>query len=152
MSLNQPVVDGMTILIAEDDPDDRLIIERAFQEIGFAGKFVFVENGEQLVGFLSVQTRKTVPAENGYPACILLDLNMPLMDGKQAIFQIRRCLNLNDIPVIVLTTSDSKNDKEYCMKFGVSAFITKPASVKELAAELAGIESIGRLAAFQFGK
>jgi CheY-like chemotaxis protein len=145
MNNNKFVVDGMTVLIAEDDPDDRLIIERAFHEIGFAGNLCFVENGEQLIGFLSVQNPKAVPAETRCPLCILLDLNMPLLDGKQAIRHIRHHLRLDDISVVILTTSDSNTDKEYCLKLGATAFITKPSSVKELALELAGIECIGRL-------
>ena len=145
MSNNKPVVGGMTVLIAEDDPDDRLIIERAFHEIGFSGNLCFVENGEQLIGFLSVLDPEAVPAETGGPACILLDLNMPLLDGKQAIRHIRRHLRLVNICVVILTTSDSKTDKEYCLELGATAFITKPSSVKELALELAGIDCIGRL-------
>ena len=135
----------MTVLVAEDDPDDRLIIKRAFHEIGFSGTLFFVENGRQLIDFLIQGPGEKINVDSRFPACILLDLNLPLMDGRQALREIRDNATLKDIAVVVLSTSDSESDKDYCDQLGTSAFITKPSSLKKLAALLSGVECIYRL-------
>ncbi len=142
MTANNQSFQSLTILVAEDDPDDRLIIERAFATIGFSGTLHFVENGRELIDLLLMNSRQTSDIDICFPACILLDLNMPLVDGRQALREIRGNPMLKDLSVVILTTSDSESDKHYCSELGVTAFITKPSTLQKLALKLSDLDCI----------
>jgi len=124
--------DPFTILLAEDDPDDRFIIEEAFQESQFLGTLLFVEDGEELLDYLLRRGRYAEKISAPRPSCILLDLNMPRKDGREALWEIKQNPKLRDVPVVVLTTSDSQRDREYCAELGVCDYVTKPSSFNEL--------------------
>ncbi len=113
------------IVIADDDPDDRMLLEDAFRETDFKHPITFVENGEELLKFLHgaapYQGRKL-------PGLVLLDLNMPLMDGRTALMHLKTDSKLRRIPVIVLTTSNADDDIQRTYDLGVSAYIPKPNS------------------------
>lgn len=113
------------IAIAEDDPDDRLLLEDAFRESNFRHPCTFVANGEELLKLL----RGTPPYQaHPKPALILLDLNMPRMDGHTALMHIRTDPALRHIPVIVITTSREDDDISRTYDLGVSAYIPKPST------------------------
>ena len=123
----------MTIIVADDDSDDRMLIDDAFQESRLSNPIVFVENGEQLLQCLRGQGPFAEPGKTcRNPGLILLDLNMPKMDGRTALAHIKADPDLRRIPVIVLTTSKAEEDVFRTYDLGVNSFITKPVSFEAL--------------------
>ena len=124
---------GLTIIIADDDSDDRMLIDDAFQESRLANPLVFVEDGEQLLQCLRGEGNfANGSAGQRKPGLILLDLNMPKMDGRTALAQLKADPELRRIPVIVLTTSKAEEDVFRTYDLGVNSFITKPVSFEAL--------------------
>ena len=119
----------ISILIAEDDPDDRFLIEAAFRESGTDYELTFVENGEAALQHLA---RVGTPLGPQEPGLILLDLNMPRMDGRAVLRHIRADAGLARIPVVVFTTSNSDEDIEGTYDLGVSSYIVKPSHYQGL--------------------
>lgn len=121
---------NITILIAEDDPDDRLIAEEAFQECRVGVPLRFVADGEEVMDYLHRRGRYAgVPGQPApTPALILLDLNMPRKDGWETLQEIKADPDLRHIPVVVLTTSCAEEDILRSYRDGGNSFITKPAS------------------------
>ncbi len=113
------------LILADDDPDDRLLTREAFEEAGYQGAFQFVEDGRQLLEYLD-SSRKSLPG------VILLDLNMPRMSGYEALTELKTDQALRRIPIIVLTTSSADEDVLRSYDLGVNSFITKPSSFQEL--------------------
>lgn len=125
----KPKSDGrqpIRILIAEDDPDDQILIGEAFEDSEFHHEIEFVGNGEELL------ERLADPASAARPGLILLDLNMPKMDGRQALKRLKADPETRRIPVIVLTTSNAEEDIEQTYDLGVSSYITKPSNFEGL--------------------
>ena len=121
MSTTKPIV----ILVAEDDPDDRLLMREAFEESRLANELHFVEDGEELLDYLN--KRNAYADQNApYPGLILLDLNMPRKDGREALAEIKEIPELRRIPVVVMTTSKAEEDILRTYDLGVSSFIVKP--------------------------
>jgi CheY-like chemotaxis protein len=108
------------ILMADDDDDDCSLAKDAFQLSGSHGTIYCVEDGIELMEYLS---RSTI-----LPALILLDLNMPRKDGRQALKEVKAIPAYQSIPVVVFTTSQEDSDSIYCMAEGAASFITKPTS------------------------
>jgi two-component system, response regulator len=127
MKSTQPI----PILMADDDPDDRMLAQEAMEENKVTNQMVFVENGEELLDYL--HQRGAYNAENApRPGLILLDLNMPLMDGREALRHIKSDPGLRRIPVVILTTSKAEEDIVRSYDLGVNSFITKPVTFDEL--------------------
>lgn len=122
----------ITFLIADDDPDDRFMIEEAFSENRIANRIDFVEDGEQLLDYLKRRDRFSHLAGDPYPGLILLDLNMPRKDGREALREMKADPQLCRIPVVVLTTSRAEEDIVRTYGLGVSSFITKPVTFEAL--------------------
>ena len=123
----------ITILICEDDADDRLLTQQALEDAHVANAVHFVEDGEQLLDYL--YQRGEYGGETGKaprPGLILLDLNMPKMDGREALKVIKGDKALHDIPVVVLTTSGLDQDIIRSYQLGVNSFITKPVTFSGL--------------------
>jgi CheY-like chemotaxis protein len=117
----------ITILICDDDADDRLLTRQALEDAHVSNAVKFVEDGEQLLDYL--YQRGEYAGETGAaprPGLILLDLNMPNMDGREALKVIKGDETLRDIPVVVLSTSGLDEDIVRSYKLGVNSFITKP--------------------------
>ena len=121
-----------TVLMAEDDPDDRFIMEQALREIESGGDLRFVVDGEELMQYLRRLGSYADPMLSPRPALILLDLNMPKKDGRQALLEIKADPDLQRIPVAIWTTSDEKEDRVHCQEAGADVYITKPPSYTEL--------------------
>jgi len=119
------------ILMADDDPDDRLLLQEAFQEAGLSSPLFFVEDGEELMDFLRRQGRHH-EHESPMPGLILLDLNMPRKDGREALREIRADRALRRIPIVILTTSKSEEDILRSYDMGANSYITKPVSFESL--------------------
>jgi len=122
---------SLTIVIADDDADDRMLVEDAFKESRLANPRVYVEDGEELLAYLRGEGKFAGQARR-LPGLILLDLNMPRMDGRTALKHIKNDPELRRIPVIVLTTSKAEEDILRTYDLGVSSFITKPVSFEGL--------------------
>ena len=127
--MNEKIV---TFLLAEDDPDDRYLIGEALDESGTPNQLFYVVNGEELLDYLKHQGKFADPEKYPRPDLILLDLNMPLMDGREALVEIKNDSALRRIPIIVLTTSQADEDINSTYELGVTGFITKPMSFSEL--------------------
>lgn len=117
---------SITILTAEDDPDDRVLVEQAFQESGQDNNLFFVQDGIELCQYLRKQGIYTNPASAPRPDLILLDLNMPRMDGREALAEIKADTDLRRIPVVVLTISNTQEDILRTYDLGGAGFIVKP--------------------------
>ena len=126
----------ITIVLAEDDPDDRLLTQTAMQENRLANDMRFVRDGQELIEYLRHQGQYTDPAQAPRPGLILLDLNMPRKDGREALAEIKADPKLRAIPVVVLTTSRAETDILRSYDLGVSSFITKPVSFNDLVAAM----------------
>ncbi len=120
---------SIPVLIAEDDPDDRLLIAEAFAESDFDHRTEFVGNGEELLQYLELAG--STP-DRPVPRLILLDLNMPKMDGRQALQRLKANPEMRRIPVVVFTTSDVEQDIDDTYDLGVSSYITKPSTFEGL--------------------
>jgi CheY-like chemotaxis protein len=112
------------ILVADDDPEDRQLIKEALQESRLLNEVHFVSDGEELM------TRLQSGCE--LPGLILLDLNMPKKDGREALKEIKGNLRLKQIPVVVLTTSKAEEDIYRTYNLGVNSFVTKPVTFTSL--------------------
>jgi CheY-like chemotaxis protein len=122
----------VTILLAEDDPDDRYLISEALDENRLTNQLYIVEDGEELLDYL-YQRGKYVDGEKWpRPGLILLDLNMPRKDGREVLAEIKADPELRRIPIVVLTTSHAEEDLLRSYDMGVSGFITKPVSFNGL--------------------
>ena len=119
------------ILMADDDPDDRLMAQEAMEETRFPHDFRTVEDGEELMEYLRGRGRYA-GQELLEPALILLDLNMPRKDGREALREIKQDTRLRRIPVVVLTTSKAEEDIIRSYDLGVNSFITKPVTFESL--------------------
>jgi CheY-like chemotaxis protein len=119
---------SITILMADDDADDRLMTQEAFDEAKLANDLRFVEDGEELMDYLNKRGKYAEPADAPRPGLILLDLNMPKKDGREALKEIKADPNLKQIPIVVMTTSKAEQDIYSSYDLGVNSFITKPVS------------------------
>lgn len=114
-----------TILYADDDADDRLWVSEACKLVNISACLRFVENGRQVIDYLSGLVAGTLPS------LIVLDLNMPEMDGRQTLQHLKASPVFKDIPVAIVTTSNNKIDQEVCTRLGASVYLTKPDSHQE---------------------
>jgi CheY-like chemotaxis protein len=126
--LSKPI----TILMADDDPDDRLLTKEAFAETHLANDLRFVEDGVELLDYLKRRGKYADPAASPRPGLILLDLNMPRMDGREALREIKADPALKNIRVIVLTTSKAEEDILRTYDLSASSYITKPVTFSGL--------------------
>ena len=122
----------ITILIADDDVDDRMLARDALAECRLANELHFVENGEELLDYLHRRGKFVNLAQSPRPGLILLDLNMPKKDGREALKEIKDDPRLRTIPVVVLTTSRADTDISRIYELGANSFITKPVSFDSL--------------------
>jgi CheY-like chemotaxis protein len=123
---------ALVVLVAEDDDDDRLMLSDAWSENRMANDLRFVGDGEELLDYLKQRGPWSAPGAAPRPGLILLDLNMPRKDGREALAEIKTDPELKSIPVVVLTTSKLEEDIVRSYALGVSSFITKPVSFESL--------------------
>ncbi len=125
-------VRSITILLADDDPDDRLLARQALEKSRLANDLRCVEDGEELLDYLHRRGKYADPKESPRPGLILLDLNMPRKDGREALREIKNDPRLRDIPIVVLTTSKAEEDVARTYNLGVNSYITKPVQFSAL--------------------
>jgi CheY-like chemotaxis protein len=119
--------------MAEDDPDDRQMTKEAFEESHLGNDLRFVENGVELMDYLYHRGKYSDPAASPRPSIILLDLNMPKKDGREALQEIKADPKLKNIRVIVLTTSEAEDDIDRIYDLSATSYITKPVTFTRLA-------------------
>ncbi|HUE93494.1 response regulator [Pseudomonas sp.] len=129
------------ILIADDDQDDCMMAREAFRECHIPNPLHFVHDGEELMNYLKHRPPYEDEARYPLPGLILLDLNMPRMDGREALLEIKSDSLLGSIPVVILSTSSADEDILRSYAIGVNSFITKPSSFSGL---LEVVKNLGR--------
>lgn len=120
------------ILLAEDDADDRMLVTRVLEKELMVRDVRAVWNGEELMDYLKRRGKYAEPDDSPRPSLVLLDLNMPRKDGREALQEIKSDPDLRRIPVVVLTTSNSDVDVQQSYDAGVNAYITKPARFADM--------------------
>jgi CheY-like chemotaxis protein len=125
---NTPIV----ILVAEDDAEDQMLVKEAMEESRLSNHIHFVSDGEELLAYLRHEGPYTDTRKYPRPGLILLDLNMPRKDGREAMKEIKTDPKLRVIPIVVLTTSKAEEDILRTYDLGVNSFITKPVSFSSL--------------------
>lgn len=121
----------ISILMADDDPDDRMLMQEALAENKIPNSISFVENGEELLNYLN-KKGKYAHQTCVTPGIIFLDLNMPKVDGREALKHLKADPVLRKIPIIILTTSKAELDILEAYDLGVNSFISKPVRFNEL--------------------
>jgi CheY-like chemotaxis protein len=124
--------DRITILLADDDEDDQMLAQQAFEECRLTNELRIVQDGEELLDYLHGRGDYAAPGAAPRPGLILLDLNMPRLDGREALREIKATPALRSIPVVVLTTSKQEQDILRSYDLGVNSFITKPVTFEGL--------------------
>jgi len=122
----------ITILMVDDDADDRFLTQEALSEAKVANDLKFVHDGQELIDYLTRQGNYADDNSAPMPGLILLDLNMPRKDGREALTEIKAIPELRRIPIVVLTTSKAEEDILRTYDLGVAGFITKPVSFEGL--------------------
>jgi CheY-like chemotaxis protein len=122
----------LTILLADDDADDRMLARDAFEESRLRNNLEMVKDGEELMDYLHNLGKYSGDSARPQPSLILLDLNMPRKDGREALKEIKACPELRQIPIIILTTSKAEEDIIRTYDLGVNSFITKPVTFEGL--------------------
>lgn len=122
----------VTILMADDDEDDCMLAQEALTESRLANDLHFVRDGEQLMDYLYHRGEYTHSDRSPRPGLILLDLNMPRKDGREALKQIKADPDLRRIPIVILTTSRADEDVYRSYDLGANSFITKPVTFSGL--------------------
>ncbi|HJN74459.1 MAG TPA: response regulator [Myxococcota bacterium] len=134
----------LSLLVVDDDRDDQELLAEALADAGFAHPVVFVDDGTELLDYLHRRDRFTDRDAYPDPSLILLDLQMPRMEGMEALAKLHDYENLWRIPVVVMTTSWSENDIARAYDLGVNAFLMKPVLYEEL------VEQVRALVTFWF--
>ncbi len=117
------------LLMAEDDPEDQMLVRKAFDQAHLANELTIVNDGEELLDYLH---RRPPYEEANRPDLLLLDLNMPRKDGREVLQDIKSDPHLRSIPVIVLTTSSAEEDILRSYDLGVNSYIEKPVTFPKL--------------------
>lgn len=120
-----------TIVMADDDADDRALLRDAFREAQVENRLEFVADGRELVDFLRMCAQRRERGSDALPAFVLLDLNMPHMDGIDALLEIRSDPQLRHVPILIFSTSTNAQDVLGCYSAGANSYLVKPSSFAE---------------------
>lgn len=120
--------DQRIVLMVDDDEEDCFLANKAFRESGVEAVFFRVEDGMELMDYL---LERSGSEANILPSLILLDLNMPRKDGREALLEIKAIPALQHIPIVILSTSKEERDISFAMEAGAKSFITKPGTFDE---------------------
>ena len=115
------------VLVAEDDADDRFLLQAAFKERGFTYPLYFVDNGVQVMEYML-----SLDCPDAYPKLILLDLNMPKKDGKEVLAELSADSRFAAIPVIIFSTTQNEGEMKRCYDLGATSYIVKPDNFQKL--------------------
>jgi len=110
-----------TIFVVDDDKEDQLILEQYFSDIGISSEVMYFENGESTINFL-----EAILSGEELPKLIVLDLNMPVLNGTQTLLFLKRTVRYKHIPVIIFSTSENDDEKRKCLSYGAVDYLVKP--------------------------
>lgn len=127
-------MESLSILLVEDDPDDVELMRDALLEKDVAFNLDVVKQGDAVIPFLKSCKK--------FPNVILLDLNLPKLHGREVLVKLKEDADLKHIPVVILTTSSSQSEKDYCLEAGATEFLTKPTTVEGFASCISSILEI----------
>ena len=127
-----PPEELVQILMADDDPDDRQLTREAFEEARLANDLRFVEDGVELLDYLHRRGKFADPATSPRPGLILLDLNMPRKDGREALQELKADPRFRGIRVVIMTTSKAEEDVVRSYDLSAASYITKPVTFERL--------------------
>lgn len=130
--MSEPIKKSVTILMADDDPDDRRLTKEAFGESHLVNDLRFVEDGEELLDYLNRRGKYSDPESAPWPAILLLDLNMPRKDGREALEELKRDPRFRGIRVVIMTTSKAEEDVIRSYNLSAASYITKPVTFERL--------------------
>ncbi len=131
----------LPILMVDDDADDRIMTEKALRKNRVINPILFLSDGEELLDYLKRKGRFAEPGAAPKPCFILLDLNMPKMDGRKALLFVKSDPELKKIPVVVLSTSSAEEDILRSYNLGANSFITKPVNFDGLVAMMESLKN-----------
>ena len=134
-------MNNLQILIAEDDADDRYLLQTAFAEIGYPEQIDFVENGIEVLNYLDNIYTSANMEMKALPGFILLDLNMPKKDGREVLKEIKQHPVFKKIPVIVFTTTKNEIEIKRCYELVANSYVVKPISFDALLKVVENIRS-----------
>lgn len=120
------MTDQTMILFVDDDEEDHFIMLQYFKEVGKDQHVKFIRNGQEAIDFL-----ERISDDSVLPRLIVLDLNMPILNGTQTLLQMKRTKRLSRIPVIILSTSENENERRKCLSFGAEEYLVKPSTYQE---------------------
>ena len=130
--MSDPSKKSITILMADDDPDDRRLTKEAFEESHLMNDLRFVEDGEELLDYLNRRGKYADPASAPWPAILLLDLNMPRKDGREALEELKKDPRFRGIRVVIMTTSKAEEDVVRSYTLSAASYIAKPVTFERL--------------------
>jgi len=134
-------VNARPILMVDDDADDRMMTEKALRKNRVINPVLFLQDGEELMEYLKRKGRFSDPQISPRPCFILLDLNMPKMDGRKALLFVKADPELKKIPVVVLSTSSAEEDILRSYNLGANSFITKPVNFDGLVTTMESLKN-----------
>lgn len=137
----EQILSGRPILMVDDDADDRMLTEKALRKNRVINPIQFLTDGEELLDYLKRKGRFSEAAASPRPCFILLDLNMPKMDGRKALLFVKSDPELKKIPVVVLSTSSAEEDILRSYNLGANSFITKPVSYDGLVSMMESLKN-----------
>ena len=114
------------ILFVDDDEEDHLIMFEYFKDFGNEQRVKFIKNGQEALDYL-----EEIPNDSHLPRLIVLDLNMPILNGTQTLFRLKRDKRFKDIPVKIFSTSENENEKRKCLSLGADEYLVKPTTYLE---------------------
>lgn len=114
------------ILVVDDDLEDHMILQSFFNEVGLDDKVGYRENGQQALQFLDQLAEDTA-----LPRLIILDLNMPILNGTQTLLHLKKNVRFKNIPVIIFSTSENETEKRKCLSLGAVDYMVKPLTLEE---------------------
>lgn len=120
------MINDRKILVVDDDSEDHLILSEYFKEVGLDEKVHFVENGKHALAYL-----ESIDEESALPRLVILDLNMPILNGTQTLMLMKQSLRLKGVPVIIFSTSENETEKRKCLSLGALDYVVKPVSYDE---------------------
>jgi two-component system, response regulator len=142
--MSEPLSQSQSILLVEDSQDDYEATIRAFKKVNLRNPVVWCRSGRDALDYLKQEGAYKDPSKGSHPGLVLLDLNMPGLDGRKTLQIIKQDGALKWIPVIILTTSADERDIQNCYQMGANTYVQKPVSFEGL------IEAIQRLKSYWF--
>lgn len=128
------------ILFVDDDEEDHFIMLQYFKELGKEQHVNFVRNGQEAINYL-----EQMNGDTPLPRLVVLDLNMPILNGTQTLLQMKRDRRLSSIPVIILSTSENENEKRKCLSLGAEEYLVKPSTYQD------GVKLVEKFASYISG-